>query len=76
MQVRLSEHKDLEKIMSIFDEAKKFIASYGSDQALPILAGFRRYPEPLLRAARYRCADSVARFGRGAHHRPARSRLK
>ena len=32
MQVRLSEHKDLEKIMSIFDEAKKFIASYGSDQ--------------------------------------------
>ena len=32
MQVRLSEHKDLEKIMSIFDEAKKFIASYGSNQ--------------------------------------------
>ena len=32
MQVRLSEHKDLEKIMSIFDEAKKFIVSYGSNQ--------------------------------------------
>ncbi len=32
MQVRLSEHKNLEKIMSIFDEAKKFIASYGSNQ--------------------------------------------
>lgn len=32
MQIRLSDNKDIEKIMSLFDEAKKFIASYGSDQ--------------------------------------------